>query len=102
MAMPHDDVDDGFQGFKGDCYVCDMFDSLDDLGLCGECSAKLDRDMIRQRAWAYSATAFCVAPEKYEELRAAVIAQYGSELELIADESKPKKPRRNRRRKKKR
>lgn len=87
---------------EAECYACEMFAPLDDLGLCGECSAKLDRDMIRERAWAYSMTAFGVAPEKYEELRAAVIAKYGAAMELIAPESPSAKPKRSRRRKRRR
>jgi len=43
--------DDNFQfgDFEATCQGCDTFAPVDDLGLCEECAAKLDRDMIRQR-----------------------------------------------------
>jgi hypothetical protein len=83
---------------EGDCQACDMFGPVDDLGLCDECSAKLERDMIRQRAWDYSATAFGVNPENREKLRAATIAEHGDALELIAPDSGRQEPRGQRRR----
>ena len=98
--MPDDELD--FGAFEADCQGCDAFASVDDLCLCAECSAKLDRDMIRQCAWAYSATAFGVPPEKYEELRVSTIARYGAELELIASDSEPTNPRAPRRRNRRR
>ncbi len=82
----HDDGR-GFGVFEGECQACDVFGPVDDVGLCAECSPKLERDMLRQRAWDYSATAFGVPPEKYEELRAATIAEYGAALELVAPRS---------------
>ena len=72
-----------FGALEAECQGCDAFAPVDDLGLCGECSAKLDRDMIRQRDWDYSATAFGVLPEKYEELRKETIRKYGAGFELI-------------------
>ena len=57
MTMPEDDL--AFGTSEADCQACEAFGAVDDLGLCAECSAMLDRDMIRQRAWEYSATAFC-------------------------------------------
>ena len=98
--MPYDEPDLGV--FEGSCQACDSFASVDDLGLCAECSAKLDRDMIRQRAWEYSATAFGVPPEKYEELRGATIAKYGAAMELVAADSQPTAPRGRHRRKRRR
>ncbi len=79
----------GFGFFEAECQACDGFGSVNDLGLCAECVPKLERDMIRQRAWDYSATAFGVSAEKYEELRAATIAKYGAALELLAPDSQP-------------
>jgi hypothetical protein len=96
--MPDDESDLGV--FESDCQACDVFGSVDDLGLCAECSAKLDRDMIRQRAWDYSVTAFGVSPENREGLRVATIEKYGEALELIAPAAGPPKrrgPRRRRR-----
>ncbi|UCE07526.1 MAG: hypothetical protein JSW07_05695, partial [bacterium] len=75
----------------------DIFQSLNDLGLCEDCAGKLDRDLIRQRNWAYSALAFGVPESKLEELRKDIIKHYGEKLELIAptkgNQKKPKKKR---------
>ena len=90
-----DDDDDEWSDsgvYEGECQGCDSFESLDDMGLCSECGAKLDRDLIRERDWAYSASAFLVPEAKWEELRKETIKQYGEKLELIAPiNSKPKK-----------
>lgn len=69
---------------EGECQDCDVWGPVNDLGLCEDCDAKLDRDLIRQRAWEYSAAAFGVPVEKREELRRQVIRQFGEKLELIA------------------
>lgn len=82
--MANDDFEFGF--YEAVCQGCDTFGPVDDLGLCEDCTAKLDRDMIRQRHWDYSASAFGVPKGKREELRALVIKEYGAELELIAPE----------------
>jgi hypothetical protein len=68
----------------GECVGCDMFRPLDDLGLCLVCAAMLERDLIRQRDWEYSATAFLLSDEAREDLRRKVVAEYGEGLELIA------------------
>jgi hypothetical protein len=80
--MVDDELEFGL--FESECQACDVFGPVDDLGLCEECSAKFERDMIRQRAWDYSAGAFGVRPEDREELRAEVIAKYGEALELVS------------------
>jgi len=67
----------------GDCVSCDMFRPLDDLGLCPVCAAMLERDLIRQRDWEYSAAAFLLSDEAREKLRRKVVAEYGKGLELI-------------------
>ena len=54
------------------------------MTLCEDCAAKLDRDMIRQRDWDYSATAWACPENRREELRAEVIREHGAKLELIA------------------
>lgn len=41
------------------------------------CAAKFARDLIRQRAWDYSATAFACHPTDYEALRQSIIEQHG-------------------------
>jgi hypothetical protein len=56
------------------------------MSLCEECAGKLERDLIRQREWDYSASAFGLPPEAREELRRLVIAEFGEALELIAAE----------------
>ena len=43
------------------CVGCDLPFPVNDLGLCDECFAKLERDLIRARDWDYSATAFMIA-----------------------------------------
>ncbi len=82
MTFELDDNEFGF--YEGECRGCDIFTRVDDVGLCEECAAKLDRDLVRQRDWKYSILAYGIAPEKREELRRKVIQQYGAELELIA------------------
>jgi hypothetical protein len=70
--------------FEGQCQGCDSLGQVDDIGLCSICAAKMDSDMIRQRAWDYSVTAFGWPVEKREELRKSVLEKYGEPLELIA------------------
>ncbi len=86
------------------CRGCDVPAELNDLGLCDSCSAKLDRDMIRQREWEFSVSAFGVPRSKREALRQEVIAEHGPELELIAEDpvGRPGKKSRGGRKKKKR
>lgn len=102
-TMDFEDDNSGSYGFyEGECRACDSFLPLNDIGLCEECDAKLDRDLIRQREWAYSASAFAVPESKLEDLRKEVIKQYGEELELIAPaETKQKKGKKKKRKKKK-
>lgn len=68
----------------GECAGCDMFRSLDDLGLCSVCAAMLERDLIRQRDWEYTAATAFLSDEGREALRRLVVDEYGEELELIA------------------
>lgn len=83
-----DESDEDNQGFSenitAECYGCDFFAQLNDLGLCEECATKLERDLIRQRDWEYSISAFGLSPEAREALRRQIIKQYGANLELIA------------------
>lgn len=92
--------DDQFneQRYAAECQACEDFGPVGDIGLCETCAAKLDRDMIRERAWDCSATAFMVGPEKREALRAATLAKYGTALKLIAPESGARKSARSRNR----
>lgn len=85
------DLDDLTGEFESECQGCDLFLPLNDLGLCEQCAGKLERDLIRERQWDYSVTAFGVPAENREEIRKAVIDQYGERLELIAPSSGKKK-----------
>ena len=92
-----------FDCYEGMCQACDAHGPVNDIGLCEECNAKVDRDLIRKRDWDYSASAFGCPVEKREELRNHVIAEYGAEWELLADEptrKKPSKARKGKRKKK--
>ena len=72
-----------FGCWEGQCQVCDAWGPVDDLMLCETCTAMLERDLIRQRQWDYSASAFGLSAETREELRRQVIAEYGEALEMI-------------------
>lgn len=93
--MLYDD-DDELGSFDAVCVACEAMTRVYDLGLCADCGEKFDRDLIRQRDWEYSATAFAVPPGKREELRMHVIREHGPDLELIApttaSPSMPKAP----------
>jgi hypothetical protein len=61
----------------GACVGCDRRDAQrDDLGLCPTCAAKLDRDMIRDRDWERSWTAWHMPANQRETLRAEVVARF--------------------------
>jgi len=50
MLFDADENEDEVWGFyEGQCAGCDVYGPIDDVGLCRECAAKLDRDLIRQR-----------------------------------------------------
>ena len=91
----------GFGFYEGECQGCSIPQSLNDMGLCEECAGKLDRDLIRQRDWAYSTLAFGVSESKLEDLRNEVIRNYGDKLELIAPKNTNQKKSKKRNRKKK-
>ena len=97
-----DDEDDELNGFglhEGECQGCDAFTRLNDLGLCEDCEGKLERDLVRQRDWAYSAMAFGCPESKREDLRKEIIAKYGEKMELIAPKKKSPKQRKRKKRK---
>ena len=81
--MP-DDHDNHFDFYEAICVGCDSFAPVNDLGLCEDCAGKLERDLIRQRDWDYSAAAYGLNDEQREQLYQQVIRQLGSKLELIA------------------
>src|ERR1700694_1070132 len=80
------------------CAGCDLPVRTNDLGLCNNCAAKLERDLIRSRDWEYSVTAFGIELEKREALRQRIIQEYGADYELILPSGTPLKiPRKNKR-----
>ncbi len=79
-----DEIDTGYEGF---CYACDMPGPIDDIGLCQDCSGKIERDMIRLEDWDRSANAWAMGGKSREKLRKDVIKKYGWKLELLVDES---------------
>jgi hypothetical protein len=84
--------------WDGQCQACDGWGRVNDMMLCEDCASKIERDLIRQRDWDYSALAFGLSSEDREELRRRIIAQFGAALELIAPPEK-RKDRASRRRK---
>ncbi len=90
-----------FGPYEGECAGCEILGRINDLGLCEGCSGKLERDLIRNRDWAYSVTAFGLSHEQREDVRKQVVRKYGEGLELIAP-SRPAKSNRKRRKGRKR
>jgi hypothetical protein len=89
VVPDQDEPDDEIWGNDDDeCQSCESYSPLNDLGLCTDCAAKLERDLIRQCDWNYSVTAFLVPDEAREDLRRQVIQQFGEKLELIAPEER--------------
>lgn len=88
-------------GYEGECAGCEMFGRISDLGLCEACSAKLERDLIRQREWAYGVTVHGQSDREREEVRRRIVREFGAGLELI-EPTRPAKPGRKRRKGKKR
>jgi hypothetical protein len=83
------DVDDASPW--AECAGCDNFAEVDGCGLCGECAKRLDRDLIRERDWEYSISAYGVPHHRREALRDEVIRHHGAALELIGP-SRTRKP----------
>jgi hypothetical protein len=97
MSGYDEDTDEPWGMWEGQCQACDCYGRVNDLMLCEDCAAKLERDLIRQRDWDYSAAAWGLPPEAREELRRQVIAQFGAALELIAppEKGREKKKKKN-------
>jgi hypothetical protein len=76
---------ESFEWPEGKCQGCDNIAEVDEFDLCEDCRAKLERDLIRQRAWAYSAIAYGLSAKDCEEMRKQVITQYGKAYELIVE-----------------
>jgi hypothetical protein len=79
------------------CIGCEHTVHVNDLGLCEDCYAKLDRDLIRARDWEYSAIAFSISEEDLEALREKVIRDYGIANELLESLEIQKLRRKNKR-----
>jgi hypothetical protein len=86
--------------WDGQCQACDMWGRVNDMMLCEDCATKLERDLIRQRDWDYTVSAFGLSPDDREELRRQVIAQFGQALELIVPPKQTRKSRSPQKRKK--
>ncbi len=88
--MAYEGYDDEYwDNWNGEiCVGCDLPSQVNDLGLCGDCNAKLDRDMIRSRDWDRSATAFLTPDTELENLRTRIIREYGRDYELIVPPTK--------------
>lgn len=97
IITSEDDELNGFGFYEGECQGCDIFTRLNDLGLCEECAGKLERDLIRQRDWDYSALAYGCPEFEREELRKEIIARHGEKLELIAPKKAPQRKRNKKR-----
>ena len=93
-----DDELNQFGFYEGECQGCDLFTMLNDFGLCEGCAGKLERDLLRQRDWDYSALAYGVPAEKREALRNEIIGRYGGKLELISPKEEPDRKRKKKRR----
>ena len=90
-----DDEPPGFENIMGEtetefgrhedeCAGCEQFRRVNELGVCEDCSQKLERDLIRKRDWAYSVTAYGMSDERREDMRRQIIDNFGEGLELIA------------------
>ena len=80
--------DDLWGLYEAECQACDVVGQVNDLMLCQNCAEKFDRDMIRQRDWAYSSDAFCLSTDGREKLYQQIISEYGKEYQLIAPPEK--------------
>ena len=85
---------DFWHNYEGKCQSCGIYGPIDDMSLCDECAGKLERDLIRQRDWNYSVSAFGLPGKERQKLRNNVIKKYGEALELImlSDKAGKKRP----------
>jgi len=79
------------------CIGCDIPCHVNDVGLCDNCNAKLERDLIRSRDWSYTSLAFGVPQDNYEQLRQQIIRDYGAGYELISSPKQQPQKRKNKR-----
>ncbi len=83
MINHQTDQEDGSLQENIFCRGCDLPQHVNDLGLCNECYAKMERDLIRMRDWEYSGEALSVPATQLEALRERVIRDYGAAYELL-------------------
>jgi len=100
MPESYENVDDVWSSREGKCQACDCYGPVNDLSLCENCAAMLERDLLRQRDWEYSAAAFGLSPEAQEKQRRQIVEQFGEALELIAPANTARKSRASRKRRK--
>lgn len=100
--MTEDEFEDLFSSFEAECQGCEIFSRVNDLMLCEECAGKLERDLIRERDWDYTVSAYGLPDSRREELRSQIVAQYGEKLELIAPKKSTEKKSKARKQRKKR
>jgi hypothetical protein len=75
-----------------ECVGCGLPLPLNEQGLCADCNAKLERDLIRARDWEYTTTAYFLSAEQQEALRARIIREYGAKNELLVEDKPKSKP----------
>ena len=90
----------GLPGCEGECAGCGGFSRINELALCEACSARLERDLVRERDWAYSVTAFGLSDEDRERLRKEVVREFGEDPELVVPTQRVKLDRKRRRNRK--
>jgi hypothetical protein len=65
------------------CIGCELPAPVNDLGLCEPCQAKVERDLVRARAWDHTSLALGVDMAEREALRLQIMREYGKEYELL-------------------
>lgn len=98
MPESYESVDDVWSSREGKCQACDLYGAVNDLSLCEDCTAMLERDLLRQRGWEYSAAAFGLSPEAQEKQLRQIVKRFGEALELIAPANRSRKSRASRKR----
>lgn len=93
------ETESDFGRHEAECAGCEQFRCVNELGVCENCSQKLERDLIRKRDWAYSVTAYGMSDQRREVMRRQIVDNFGEGLELIAPSRRieMKRKRRNRR-----
>ena len=90
MKARRNKYEEGWNSWE--CVGCDLPLLLNDLGLCAECAAKLERDLIRARDWEYTTTAIFLSAEQQAALRARINREYGAKNELLVEDKPKSKP----------